>query len=189
MKSKAILIFCVLFVVAACKKVSNDECGTNKHLEYGACVCDTDWFGWNCDKPSSICGPHAHGVEDWCVCDSGWLGSDCSFSIEDHVGTYHVVGVSSTVIGGTFYTPVYIDEDMIVSIRKDTLIARGYKHLYAPNYGDTNRYSFPSPFVISRNNYSVLSFHKTLDDSVFYTSRSGGLGGGTTTTLRGKRVL
>lgn len=172
-----------------CQYPLNYPCGTNQHFANGACVCDTGWYGWSCDKPCSDCGNHGNCTENWCNCDSGWTGSNCSVPIGSFIGGYHMTGSSVSWLGGTSNPPVYIDETIEVTIYKDTLYAKGYGHVYDGNATDTaiSYYSFrwmPS----SPSNYSNLTFRKNFDDSLFYSSRFGGLGGGTYTTLRGIKI-
>ena len=170
-----------------CQNPPEIICGSHQHLDSGTCVCDTGWFGWNCDKPNSTCGLHAHGYENWCVCDTGWTGANCNVPIGSFVGPYHVVGVASTWYAGTTSPPpVYIDEIMEVTVHGDSLIARGHQHLYSLS-GDTINYYGFSFYPTSHYN-SYISFKRNFDDSVFYTSWNGGLGGGTNITLSGIRT-
>ena len=184
-KARHVLFFWSLLIfITGCKKKL--ECEANQHFANGACVCDAGWFGWYCEKANSICGSHAHGYENWCVCDSGWTGTDCNVPIGSFVGTYHVYGMASSWLGGTSYPPDTIDENMDVLIAGDSLIVRGYHLNYNNAISDTSVY-YPFGWG-GGSNYCFVTFHKIPDDSVFFTSRSGGLGGGTITTLRGKKL-
>ncbi len=190
---KRLLFFSYLILfITGCKKKEDElqsNCGVNEHFENGACICDNGWYGWNCDKECSKCGSHGHCYEDWCVCDSGWTGKECNIPIGVFVGRYHLTGSSvSWSMGAPSNPPVYIDDTVEVSMNKDTLLAYGYKHTYSTFIADTSAY-FPFLWMPSSpSNYSSITFRKTLDDSLFYSSRFGGLGAGTNTTLSGKRI-
>lgn len=172
-----------------CQTLPEVICGNHQHIDSGTCVCDTGWFGWDCDKPNSACGPHSHGYENWCVCDSGWSGTNCSIPIGSFLGSYHVTGVRSSWVGATDNPPVNIDEIMVVTLHDDSLIARGYRYLYGSRYGDTAS-SYPFGWATGYPQvYSTLQFHKVPDDSVFYYFKYVDLGGGVIINLKGVRIF
>lgn len=157
-----------------CRKgeVCNDgkcyRCSTNQHFENGACVCDSGWYGWNCDKRCIGCQPNAHCEEDWCVCNNGWIGNECEVPVGSYAGTYHVTGFNYYNSMTVNNPPEPIDEIMVVTEMNGTLTARGYKHLYKPDaQNDSAIYSFvwqgPSPQI-----GSTVSFRRTESDSIYY---------------------
>lgn len=166
----------------------SSSCGIHQHLESGTCVCDTGWFGWQCDSACTHCGPHGTCQENWCLCDTGWIGANCAVHIKQFEGRYHVIGTYYSFMGGSTTPPVNIDDTMLVTYNKDTLFARGYAHRLKSYGADTSIY-YPFMWMPgSPSNYSLLTFKKAFDDSIFYSSRFGGLGGGTITSLSGKLI-
>jgi hypothetical protein len=190
---QAILFMLLTLLVAGCKKGTDNpglECGVNSHFENGACICNDGWFGWNCDRNVlTDCGPHGTGYENWCICDTGWIGNNCHVPIGSLAGTYHVVGEwsFSLMTSPPTFNSGYIDTILQVTQKKDTLFFRGRAHLFGVGYADTSIY-YPFGWSYGGDNYSYLSFHKTADDSLFYSGRSGGMAGGTTTNLVGIKL-
>lgn len=157
-----------------------DACGINRHTENGTCVCNSGWFGWNCDKQTSICGPHSHSIENWCECDSGWVGPNCDVPISEFIGLYHVTGKSSSWHGNQG-SETNIDQLLEVTLRDDTLKLYGRNHLYDSD--DTARYVFR--WENTSNVYSFISFSKNINDSMIYYSQSVSLGGAAYVNLTG----
>ena len=184
----ALAVVALIVSLSSCKR-GTDICSNNSHLENGACVCNDGWFGWHCERNAATeCGPHAHGVENWCVCDTGWTGDYCNIPIGRFAGRYHVTGSSSSFMGGSSTPPTSIDDIVDVVVKNDTIYFLGYNHTYKAYGADTSKYY---PFIWttgSPSNYSILTFRKQLDDSLFYNSRSGGLGAGTFTNLKGVKL-
>jgi hypothetical protein len=203
-----VFLFCLLSFMTACKKTGscgnetcreNEDCingdcrtycGVHKHFYNGTCVCDEGWYGsgWDCDKRCSDCPGHSHCANNSCACDDGWAGNYCDIPIGSFAGNYHLTGTSVSWSGGGPSITTDIDDTLQITYHKDTLLAWGYNHLYSNHLSDTSRY-FPFLWMPSSpSNYSLLQFNKSMDDSLFYQSRSGGLGAGITTQLSGKKI-
>lgn len=180
-------------VDGTCQVIDNNPCAQNQHLENGFCVCDTGWFGLNCDVPAPDCGPHGHTVANYCVCDSGWAGDNCEVNLGMYVGLYHFTGTSQTSLGGAPPQPtIYTDDTSSVFLRGDTLVAREYKFLYGKgvNGQDTSRYrifGFLPPYS-SGANYGSIKVNKTNSDTLYYYTHLGSPSGGTGTHLIGVKL-
>ncbi|HLP22328.1 MAG TPA: hypothetical protein VK174_18565 [Chitinophagales bacterium] len=127
---------------------------------------------------------HRHEQGGICVCDSGWGGPNCSIPVGALVGAYHVTGLSTQWLVGNVPSSQSIDDTMMVSYQNDTFIAYNYKHTYTGV--DTSNYTFK--WTTGAQPYSKLTFRKSLNDSVFYESRTGGSGGGVTKYLKGVKL-
>jgi len=91
-------------------------------------------------------------------------------------------------MGGSSTPPTSIDDIVDVVVKNDTIYFLGYNHTYKAYGADTSKYY---PFIWttgSPSNYSILTFRKQLDDSLFYNSRFGGLGAGKFTNLKGVKL-
>ncbi len=217
MKLKGFILFIVLFlVIAGCKKTGSDGdldvCGDtgHKHLENGTCVCDTGWFGLDCDQSNDTCGLHSHNVGNGCVCDSGWIGPncdqsndtcglhshsvangcvcdsawagpDCSIAIGQFSGIYHVTGTSRSWDITGLDTTTALDELLEVTVYRNAVIAKQTEHIYYNP--DSTRYLFGHNYPSPYA--STISFHKAPDDSVFYYQVHSGLGSGYEIILKG----
>lgn len=166
----------------------NIVCGVHEHLEGDSCACDAGWFGPQCDTALATCGENGHANGSECVCDSGWTGTGCNIFIERFAGRYHVTGNSTSFVGGSSYPPHLIDDTMEVIVNKDTLFFNGYNHVYVDFGADLIIY-YPFLWTMgSQSNYSLLKFKKVPDDSLFFSSRFGGLSAGNFTVLTGVKI-
>ncbi len=100
-----------------------------------------------------------------------------------------MTGSSVAWQGGTSSPPVYMDETIVVAFHADTLYAKGYRYVYNGNVADTSVSYYNFRWMPSTpSNYSSMVFRKIFDDSLFYSSNFGGLGGGTSTSLQGVKI-
>ncbi len=86
-----VLALVLLVGFAACtddEPCDNLDCGPNSvGCEEGVCICETGWFGANCEQfDCSIYGDEGcvngtcNEITGECECDEGWYGADCSSS-------------------------------------------------------------------------------------------------------------
>lgn len=100
---------------------------------------------------------------------------------EKFIGRYHVTGTSSSWGGGSSSTSD-VDEILEVTLSRDTLIARGYKYLAADNCA-LHPYCFVAGY---QADYSYLTFYS--NDSIYFYSRTGGIGSANEKRLRGIKL-
>ncbi len=202
MKKTLILLTGFFILISACKKKSscgdticrdNEECingechycGPNKHFENGACVCDSGWFGWDCERDCSECGTHGQCVENWCSCDTGWIGGNCSCAIDSFIGTYQVSGTYSSWVGGSASTGNFTST-VTVEKNGNKLVFKGQEHDYEPISDTLSVCSFL--WYATSNVNSEMSFRRQFDDSIFYYKEVISPGGGNIESGRGKKI-
>ena len=112
--------------------------------------------------------------------------------VDSFIGNYHMVGSRQFWSMGdtTHYPPTLIDDTMIVSrVGLFTVNVFG-RYLDFTTYYGVDSLNYYNYFAWNGSSSSYhLSFHRPFtDDSAFYSSSAGGLGGGNIISLQGTKI-
>ncbi len=159
MQTKTLIAFLIIFcTLSGCKKKSCDEV---------VCAGDRICVDGACGYPFEFLGP----------------------SITSHFsGHYHLVGQSVSWAGNQADPPVYIDDTFEVLPENRGLLLRGGLFSYSPETSATSAVYHFTLVTSNAHDRGWIEFHKNLDDSLIYSSGYNALGGGSSTTLRGKKI-
>ena len=117
--------------------------------------------------------------------------SSPGYPVDSFAGNFHVIGSWSESQAGNHGTLPSGNIDTIVSINKDSasdLIFYGQTYVYTPGAGADSAHNYYFLAGFSPDNHAILSFRKPFNDSVFFQSQSGGLGGGTSEQFQGIKL-
>jgi hypothetical protein len=177
-----IILFAIICNIISCKPQKDESCAgilckNGSSCNNGDCICINGYTGRLCEIPVDSCtlincGPHGTCVSGHCNCDPNWTGPNCDqqiVPIDSFPGSYILSGYKQQVdTSGTTHQTPFSDTVEITGYNGVTLILNSsFLFNYQPSSGSPDNYNYIW-YSQTSNNFAVLGFSKTMNDSVFY---------------------